>query len=237
MSKRRKKQANHKPPALSESQLESPFSLSDEELAERREFIEAQQADQQRLQGRQLLAEGARLLGQRRPGEAAQRLERAAALLPNDLDVAINLGGAYILQRRYDKAVAVLEQASKLMPDHAMVWVNLAAAYLGRLETSGPRQQERAIQAYERALQIDPQSPNVNYNLGLIYKDRQEWHRARAHFHRALEVDPADSDASYWLDRLAGIEENLRHGSQATAGGALGADDPHSLDNNAEDTA
>lgn len=154
----------------------------------------------------ELLAEGARLLGQRRAGEAAGKLEEAHQLLPDDVDVAINLGGAYIMQNRFMKAIPVLEGASGQAPDNAMVWTNLAAAYLGRLELSGPKQQQDAIDAYQRALQADPETPNVHYNLALIYADRKEWRRARAHFHRALEVDPNDRDARNWLKRLSRLE-------------------------------
>jgi tetratricopeptide (TPR) repeat protein len=174
-----------------------------EALAAQRAAIEAEYARRRRQQGLDLLGEGARLLAQNRPGEAAARLEQAAALLPDDPDVAINLGGAYVLQKRYNKAVAVLEQASLAAPDNAMVWTNLAAAYLGSLELSGPQQQRKAIEAYERALQADPAAPNVHYNLGLIYYDRQDHALARHWFTRALEVNPDDRDARQWLARLA----------------------------------
>lgn len=166
-----------------------------------------QRAESNRQRGLDLLAAGTRLLSQRRAGEAAAKLEQAAALLPLDPDVAINLGGAYILQGRFSQAVPVLERACELAPDNAMVWVNLAAAHLGHLELSGPQQQERAIAAYRRALQIDPRTPNVYYNLGLIYADRKAWDEARTHFLAALEVDPSDADARYWLQKLAEMEE------------------------------
>ena len=208
-----KKEHKSRRSRLSQTQAEAPETLSPEELAERRAGLEADAAEAARQRGRRLLRDGARLLGQRRPGEAVAKLEEAARLLTDDVDVAVNLGGAYILQRRYRKAIPVLERASRLVPDNAMVWVNLAAAYLGQLEVSGPKQQQRAIAAYERALQVDPLTPNVHYNLGLIYKDRQEWHRARAHFHRALEVDPADEDARYWLDRLETLESEANQKS------------------------
>ena len=167
--------------------------------------MDAEVAERTLRQGHDLLMQGARLLAQRRPGEAAEKLEGAAILLPDNVDVAINLAGAYILQRRYDKAVALLERASELSPDNAMVWVNLAAAYLGRLELSGPQQQAQAISAYHRALQLDPSAPNVHYNLGLIYKDRKEWTAAQTQFRRALEVNPGDDDARHWLEWLASL--------------------------------
>lgn len=218
MSKRNK--SDSRPAQLSESQKQSPETLPPEELARRRAELAAQAAAESRRRGQELLAEGARLLGQRRPGEAAARLEQAAELLPDNIDVAVNLGGAYILQRKYDRAVDVLERACALAPENAMLWVNLAAAHLGNLELSGPKQQDRAIAAYRRALEIDPATPNVHYNLGLIYKDRQDWDQARAHFAAALDFDDADTDALYWLTELARLEQK----GQA-AGPAAGAAD------------
>lgn len=219
-----RKKPDSKPPPLSESQKLSPETLSPEELALRRAELAAQAAQEHRRRGQELLVEGARLLSQRRPGEAAARLEQAAELLPDNIDVAINLGGAYILQRKHDKAVKVLEQASALAPENAMVWVNLAAAHLGTLELSGPKQQERAIAAYERALEADPGAPNVHYNLGLIHKDRQDWAKARTHFAAALDVDAADADALYWLTELARLEQEMEGAAQSgpAQGGAGG---------------
>jgi tetratricopeptide (TPR) repeat protein len=149
-----------------------------------------------------LLNEGARLLRQQRPDEAANRLERARELDPMNVEVAINLGGAYVMQGHHAKAVPVLEEASRADPDHVMVWINLAAAYLGYLEASDEDSQRKAIAAFERALALDPKAPSVNYNLGLIYKQRGEIEKAAAHFWRALDVDPSDNDARIRLRQL-----------------------------------
>ncbi len=202
-------------PRLSPSQTLSADTMSAQELALHRAQIEADAARRSHAQGIELLSQGARLLGQNRPGEAAAKLEQAAALLPDDPDVAINLGGAYILQGRYNKAVTVLERASQVAPDNAMVWTNLAAAYLGNLNLSGPQQQSKAIAAYERALRIDATAPNVHYNLGLIYNDRKDWLQAKACFSSALEADPNDADARQWLARLAQAE-NATDANQKT---------------------
>lgn len=148
------------------------------------------------------LSEGAWLLRQNRPQEAADRLLPLYELAPNNPDVAINLGGAYILQGKWNKAERVLSRAAQLHPDNVLIWINLAAAHLGRLELSGPQQQERAIRAYERALELDPSAPNVHYHLGLIYKDRGDLEQAVMAFAQALSVDPADADAQYWLKWL-----------------------------------
>ena len=149
-----------------------------------------------------LLNEGAKLLREQRAVEAAHRLELAHRLDAASVEVAINLGGAYVMQGRYVDAVTILEEASRTEPDNPMVWINLAAAYLGHLETSSAEGQDKAIAAFEQALALDPKAPSVNYNLGLIYKQRGEVEKATAHFWRALDVDPADNDARIRLRQL-----------------------------------
>jgi len=166
------------------------------------------------------LSEGAWLLRQNRPQEALERLLPLYELAPTNADVAINLGGAYILQGKWNKAERVLGRAAQLHPDNVLVWINLGAAHLGRLELSGPQQQERAIHAYERALAIDPQAPNVHYHLGLIYKDRGDLQQADAAFAQALRVNPADADARYWLAWL----ERRRQEAAADTGSTTAGD-------------
>jgi tetratricopeptide (TPR) repeat protein len=151
---------------------------------------------------RRLVADGARLLAAKRPGEAVPKLEEALSLDPENVSAAINLGGAFILQGKHDRAVPALETASRLEPDNAMIWSNLAAAYLGKLPFSDRDQQDRAIMAYERALMADSRTLNVHYNLGLIYLERDDPLRAAASFLSAVETDPDDRDAQLWLDRI-----------------------------------
>jgi Flp pilus assembly protein TadD len=149
-----------------------------------------------------LVGEGARLLAAKRPGEAVTMLTEARELDPANVAAAINLGGAYILQGKHGQAIPVLEAATQLDPDNVMVWTNLAAAYLGKLPFASPEMQDRAIEAYEKALALDPNVPHVHYNLGLIYLERDDPLRASAHFYGALETDPTDRDARLWLDKI-----------------------------------
>lgn len=152
---------------------------------------------------RRILNESARLLRANRPGEAIAVLEPLQADMPDDPDIAINMGGALILQRKWAKAVEILKKGVDASPENVLLWTNLAAAYLGRLETSGPKHQARAIAAYEKALWIDPSTPNVHYHLGLIYKQQGNLSRSSAMFQRALEINPNDRDARYWMEKLS----------------------------------
>ncbi len=164
-----------------------------------------------------MINDSATLLRQNRPGEAATILEPLYKRTPTQPDIAINLGSAYILQRKWDRAVRVLTKAADANPENAMIWVNLGAAHLGNIKTAGPRQQDRAIRAYERALQIEPEAPNVHYHLGLIYKERGEVNRAIAFFQRALEVRATDDDARYWLDKLMTLSDPAQNEVAARA--------------------
>lgn len=150
------------------------------------------------------LTMAARYLQENEPVEAMNLLLPLIDEHNDNPDLAINLGGAYILQRKWRKAVEVLEPASREFPDNVMIWTNLAASYLGSLELSGPQQQKRAIEAYKQALRINPYAPNVHYDLGLIHKDRHEYELAIEYFSLAVKVNPADRDAHVWLNRMKG---------------------------------
>jgi cytochrome c-type biogenesis protein CcmH/NrfG len=106
--------------------------------------------------------------------------------------------------------VTVLEEASRRQPENVMIWINLAAAYLGPLKESDEAAQLKAITAFERALSLDSKAPSVNYNLGLIYRQRGETDKAAAHFWRALDVDPKDDDARIRLRQLGYADTRSR---------------------------
>ena len=145
---------------------------------------------------------GTQLLHQGRVQESVPYLEQAHDLRQDNADVAINLGGAYILTKKFRKAVAVLEPASQEWPENAQIWINLAAAYLGNPVLARAEDQKRAISAFEHALEIDPTAPSVAYNIGLIYRDMGEVDMAIHWFRQAVKNNPADKDARSLLNRL-----------------------------------
>jgi tetratricopeptide (TPR) repeat protein len=98
--------------------------------------------------------------------------------------------------------VPILEKAIAHESGNAMVWTNLGAAYLGNPALATAEQQDKAIVAFERALACDPAAPHVAYNIGLIYRDRDDRERAIHWFTRALQANPLDPDARRILERL-----------------------------------
>ena len=156
---------------------------------------------------KKLLVRGTDLLHRGDTEQAVRLLEKAYALDAPNPDIALNLGGAYILQKKFGQAVAILEPLSQLEPYNAMVWTNLGAAYLGNPVLARDEEHEKAITAFERALEINPIAPNVAYNLGLIFRDRRNYERARYWFGEAIKADPRDQDARNLLARLAAMDE------------------------------
>ncbi len=150
----------------------------------------------------QELNRGAQLLSQGKAQQAQTILEGLWKSRPGDVAVAINLSGAYILSGQFKRAVPLLEEIVVREPEDAMVWTNLGAAYLGNPILASTEQQDKAIAAFERALECDPVVPHVAYNLGLIYRDRNDHDQAIHWFTRALQANPLDADAQRILERL-----------------------------------
>lgn len=163
------------------------------------------------LSARHLLNRGAQLLEQGKSQEAVAILERALQLDSESVPALINLGGAYVMAGRHREAVPLLEAACDEEPENAMIWINLGAAYLGNPVLASAEQQMQAIKAFETALELNPAAPNVHYNLGLIFLDRNETDLATAAFRRAVQVNPFDRDARNWLRKLEDKEEQRRH--------------------------
>jgi arylsulfatase A-like enzyme len=78
---------------------------------------------------------------------------------PHNVAALDHLARYLIQSRRYDEAEEPLEKLLGLRPLHGPGWANLGAVRQSRMEI------EAAIDCYERALSMDPDSPSILYNL------------------------------------------------------------------------
>lgn len=145
---------------------------------------------------------GTELLQRGEVEKATRLLERAHKIDSDHVDAAVNLAGAYILNKKFKEAATLLEPISQNNPDHIMVWVNLGAARLGNPILAKDEEQLRAIEAFKHALSLNPIAPNVAYNIGLIYRDRQENEEAIQWFKKAIQANPMDKDARRLIEKL-----------------------------------
>lgn len=156
-----------------------------------------------------LFKRGTQLLRQGENERALRLLEKAHALDETHYDVALNFSGALILTKAFPKAVVILEALSEQYPHSAQVWTNLGAAYLGNPILADDEKQQKAIAAFKRALDLNPIAHSVAYNLGLIYRDRQEYEEAKLWFGKALQHNPHDRSAKKLLERLENNEATV----------------------------
>lgn len=69
------------------------------------------------------------------------------------------------------------------------------------LEQSGAPHEE-VVEAYQRAIDLDPRSAGAQVNLGTIYFNARKWSEAETHYRRALEIDPEYALAHFDLANL-----------------------------------
>lgn len=151
----------------------------------------------------ELLRRGTRALQQGQNTTAVRLLEQAHRLDSQNYHATLNLAGAYILSKKFKQAGQLLEPLSEQVPDDPMVWTNLGAAYLGNPILAKDAHHQKALAAFKKAYELDPKTPHVAYNIGLIYRDRQENSEAVAWFKRALQANPTDKDAQHYIKTLS----------------------------------
>ena len=121
--------------------------------------------------------------------DALPALERAAQLLPNDVEAHSNLGAAWRRIGRLEDAVASYRRALAVKPDIAEVHNNLGNALkdLGRLD--------EAVSAFRRALELKPDFAKSHNNLGNASQELGNLDDAVASYRRALELKPDYTEA------------------------------------------
>jgi tetratricopeptide (TPR) repeat protein len=82
-----------------------------------------------------------------------------------------------------------------------------------------PASQPEAIEAYEKALELDPNHAAAHINLGTLHYNRQDYVQAEAHYRQAVEVDPryalAYFDLGNVLDETGRLQDAIQAYKQA----------------------
>lgn len=96
----------------------------------------------------------------------------------------------------YKPMIDVLSLAIRRGNDYWETHSNIGLGYMGDGDPA------TAIQHYERALAINPQSYTTNIQLGLAYQTVKNYQRAREYFNNAINIDPLRQEAVEYLTRL-----------------------------------
>jgi tetratricopeptide (TPR) repeat protein len=104
--------------------------------------------------------------------------------------------GRYAEGEQYHFAVELLHQAIRMDPRAEY------HARLGACLAKNPRWIAQAIQAYEKAVQLDPRDVGSSVMLGELHAKQGDAAAAKRHYERALELMPGHPDAEVGLERL-----------------------------------
>jgi hypothetical protein len=120
--------------------------------------------------------------------EQPYALKKAIALDPADAGYRNRLG-YYVMfsEQRPDLAIPLYKSAVALNPHIAKYWLDLASAYTS---TGASEQQERAL---ERALEVDPNTPQVFREVANAYLIRGDLQKALRMFRVLLQTDPLET--------------------------------------------
>ena len=158
------------------------------------------------LEGRDDFFRGRTLLFDKKYPEAADLLERSAAIDPNGAYSYNALGIAYLEQADYKRAAAAFRDANRRAVHWAYPLHNLALTYM---QTG---QYENAIRTYQEAMRRAPSVAYLPYNLGLVYQKTNRRKEAEAAFRRASSLNP-DSGEPY--NALGALKASMGKSAEA----------------------
>ncbi len=103
--------------------------------------------------------------------QAMQELQAALRLEEDNVQAYILLGLLQQGAKKYDEAIRYFEKAQQYAPQEAQVLLLVASAYTHAAAASkNAAQAEKALQAYQRVLQLDGRyAPSVQFGMGMVY--------------------------------------------------------------------
>jgi tetratricopeptide (TPR) repeat protein len=96
-------------------------------------------------------------------------------------------------QGRYQQALDLALRMTKVYPDSPQVWATLGKSQIGLGDWAG------AEDAYRRAIEIDPELLEAQFQLGLVFEHKEDFKEAASWFRRATTIKPFYADAHYHL--------------------------------------
>lgn len=102
------------------------------------------------------------------------------------------ISGGDLKQMAYAEAIAALERARDADARQMAVWANLARAY----EMAG--QDDKSIEAYQKAIELKPDEAALYNNLGQVYVKQGNLQEAEKVFTKAADLDPQRAGAFFY---------------------------------------
>jgi tetratricopeptide (TPR) repeat protein len=139
--------------------------------------------------------------------ETAKKIEEAAKEQKQYTGLKETFDQATLLynQQHYSEAAAMYEKALPMAKDKnvPIVLARLADAYGNAAKQEQNRDvrtqdQQKAVDTYQKALQLSPSDPALHNNLGSVYAEMGKVAEAQAEFQKAADINPGGASAYYY---------------------------------------
>lgn len=105
-------------------------------------------------------------------------------------------------QARFSGVISHAERLAKIYPKSFQLW-NIYGAAAARLE-----QFDRAQTAFQKAVQLQPNSPDAHLNIGNVFKEKGNFEMAIKAYDNAISLQPANPQAHY--NKAAALKGSTR---------------------------
>jgi len=126
--------------------------------------------------------------------QAIEAYSKALEIRPFYADAYVGLGDAKAAKSDVDGAVAGYQKALSFNPINAKVHVSL-----GKLYYSEKGLYYESVQAYKRAIDLDPGYLDARMGLAEVYEDKGLYQEAIGEYRKVVEADPKNTGALYNL--------------------------------------
>ena len=159
----------------------------------------------------QWLERGNQLWRLRRYPEAIQAFEAAIKQKPKFIHLAYyGKGLALRSSQKRPEAITAFEQAVKSQPNFVPAWSNLSEVYKASYHLSqvglyqASNQLDKALAAIDKAIQLQPNNPNLYNQKWAVLRDLKKYREAEAAINKAIKLSPR---AAFYYNR-----GNFRYG-------------------------
>lgn len=115
-----------------------------------------------------------------------QAAQQGGAVLPNPGQTAAR--------------IAELEQLTARDPKNLQAWITLGNDYFDA------NQYQKSVQAYAKALELDPNNPNVLTDQGVMFRALGFYDRAVSNFEKAHQLDPKHLQSLYNIGIIYAVD-------------------------------
>jgi tetratricopeptide (TPR) repeat protein len=144
--------------------------------------------------------------------EALSHYQKSLEKVPDEVITLNSMGGLLVKMGRRAEAISVFEKSLSLSPGYFSTHFLLAAA-------SAPESEDKALEHYHRALELNPGHWPSLHNAGLIYAGRGQYAEALPLFQKDAHLRPGNAEAhkelAIALARTGREQESVRYFERA----------------------